>query len=40
LDRYIRDGVCDDPAAKEKIDRMHEKNLHKLNPMPAFRLRD
>ncbi len=37
LDRYIRTGEIDDPAVKEKIDRMHELNLYKLRLMPAFR---
>ena len=37
LDRYIREGVCEDDAVKEKIDRLHRMNLHKLNPMPMFR---
>jgi NAD+ synthase len=36
LDRYIRTGVCDDPAVKAEIDRMHAQNLHKLLPMPAY----
>ncbi len=36
LDRYIRTGVCEDEAIKEKIDRMHRNNLHKLEPMPHF----
>ena len=35
-DRYIRTGVCDDPADKEKIDRKHRTNLFKLKPMPTF----
>lgn len=29
LDRYIREGVCDDEEIKEKIDRMHRRNLFK-----------
>ena len=40
LDRYIREGVCEDEAVKARIDRLHETNLHKLKPMPAFRLND
>ena len=36
LDRYIREGVCEDPETKEKIDRMHRMNLFKLQPMPTF----
>ena len=37
LDRYIRTGVCEDPETKEKIDRKHKANLHKLLPMPVYR---
>ena len=40
LDRYLREGVCEDLAVKEKIDRLHKLNLHKLNPMPMFRQGD
>lgn len=36
LDRYIRTGVCEDPAVKEKIDLLHEKNKFKLELMPSF----
>lgn len=36
LDRYIREGVCEDPAIKEKIDRKHVQNLFKLQYMPCF----
>ncbi len=36
LDEYIRTGQIADGAAKEKIDRLHEKNLFKLQPMPRF----
>ncbi len=36
LDRYIREGVCDDPATKERIDRLHRMNLFKLEMMPGF----
>jgi len=38
LDRYIRDGICEDSATKEKIDRLHQANLHKLSLMPCFEL--
>ena len=38
LDRYIRDGVCDDEAIKENINRRFKMNLHKMTPMPTFRL--
>ena len=37
LDRYIETGEIDDPVAKEKIDRLHRANLHKITPMPTFR---
>ena len=36
LDRYIRKGVCDDPATKALIDRKHALNLFKLKPIPHF----
>ncbi len=36
LDKYIATGGCEDEAIKEKIDRMHRQNLHKLEPMPHF----
>ena len=36
LDRYIREGVCEDEETKAKIDRMHKMNLFKLQPMPTF----
>jgi len=38
LDRYIRglDDLSSEPAIKEKIDRMHRANLHKLQLMPKF----
>ena len=36
LDRYIREGVIEDEAKKERIDRMHRNNLFKLQLMPAF----
>lgn len=36
LDRYIRDGVIDDPEKKRLIDDKHVKNLFKLQLMPVF----
>ena len=36
LDRYIREGVIEDEAKKRRIDAMHERNLFKLQLMPAF----
>lgn len=37
LDQYIREQICGEPSVKEKIDKLHNANLHKLNPMPTFR---
>lgn len=37
LDRYIREGVIDDPVKKELIDRKHKMNLFKLQLMPTFK---
>jgi NAD+ synthase len=36
LDKYIREGICGDTTLKDKIDRLHRANLHKLNPMPCY----
>ena len=36
LDKYIRTGVCEDPATKALIDRKHVTNLFKLKPIPHF----
>lgn len=36
LDRYIRTGEIDSPEDKEKIDRLHERNLFKLRYMDCF----
>ena len=36
LDKYIRTGEIDDDEIKNKIDKMHEKNLFKLQLMPMF----
>lgn len=36
LDRYIRTGEIDDPAVKQRIDTLHERNLFKLQMMPMF----
>ncbi len=38
LDRYIREGICDDEAVRAKIDRMHRANLFKTQMLhiPAF----
>jgi NAD+ synthase len=36
LDRYIREGICEDEAIRQKIDKMHRLNLHKLKVIPKF----
>ena len=36
LDRYIREGICEDEEIRRKIDQKHEANLFKLQPMPTF----
>lgn len=37
LDKYIREGVIEDQAKKELIDRKHKANLFKLEFMPCFK---
>ena len=36
LDKYIREGVCEDETVKAKIDRLHILNEFKLKPIPSF----
>lgn len=36
LNRYIREGICEDPEIKEKIDRMHKYSRHKFLPISMF----
>ena len=36
LDRYIREGICEDPEVKGRIDTLHKRNLFKLELMPCF----
>ncbi len=36
LDRYIREGVCEDEETKARIDRLHKINQFKLELMPVF----
>lgn len=36
LDRYIREGICEDEEIRQKIDQKHAANLFKLQPMPTF----
>jgi NAD+ synthase len=38
LDKYIREGICEDKAIKEKIDNLHQSCLHKRKSMPCFEL--
>jgi len=38
LDRYIREGICEDKSVKEKIDYLHKINLHKLTLMPSYQI--
>ena len=38
LDHYVLTGECEDQATRERIDRMHRLNLHKLQLMPSFPL--
>jgi NAD+ synthase len=36
LDRYIREGICEDEEIKKRIDTLHSRNLFKLQLMPVF----
>jgi len=36
LDRYIREGVCENNEIREKIDMLHKYNLHKIKQMPSY----
>ena len=36
LDKYIREGVCEDPNTKALIDKKHAANLFKLRMMDSF----
>ena len=36
LNKYIRTGVCEDGSVRTKIDKLHRKNLFKLQPIPSF----
>ena len=40
LDKYIRTGNIENLEHKEKIDRMHKANLHKVEPMPKYKPED
>jgi NAD+ synthase len=39
LDKYIREGICEDKSVREKIDNLHKNNLHKLTLMPCYELK-
>ncbi len=36
LNKYIREGICEDKSIKDKIDRMHLYSRHKFLPIPMF----
>lgn len=36
LDKYIRNGICEDAETKAKIDAMHARNKFKIELMPMF----
>lgn len=36
LDKYIREGICENNEIKQKIDKLHKSNLFKLQLMPKF----
>ena len=36
LDKYIREGICEDETTKKRIDEMHVRNLFKLRLMDCF----
>jgi NAD+ synthase len=36
LDKYIRTGICEDKATKERIDYLNRINAFKLKVIPAF----
>lgn len=38
LDEYIRSGICENKLVKDKIDYLHKRNLHKINPIRTFTL--
>lgn len=38
LDNYVLTGSCKSEEIKNKIDRLHKINLHKIKPMPCFEL--
>lgn len=36
LDKYIREGICENNEIRQKIDKLHKNNLFKLQLMPKF----
>jgi len=36
LDKFIRDGVCEDKSIENKIKAMRKNGRHKLEPLPSF----
>ncbi len=40
LDTYMHTGACSSEEIKNKIDRLHKRNLHKLLPMPTYQKQD
>ena len=40
LDRYIREGICEDADTKARIDRLHTLNEFKLKPIPCYEYKE
>lgn len=40
LNKYIRTGICEDKEVKAKIDKMHEKNIFKIQPISTFEYKE
>ena len=36
LDRYIREGICEDESVRQRIDTLHRQNKFKLELIPTF----
>ena len=36
LDRYIREGICEDESVQQRIDSLHKQNKFKLELIPTF----
>jgi len=37
LDNYIRNGTCENVETRERIDRLHLANLHKIGEIPCYK---